>query len=480
MTSIIEPALLRASVLGGRGQLDLALPADVPIAALVPELTALLAPGDAAAEPGTWTLSPLGGPSYPPAQTLADAGARDGDLLLLARELPAQAAPVFDDVAEGVAVLSHDGRRAWSASAAGLIGRALATVAAGATTCCVLVARTGDDRAAAAIFSALLAVAAIAGAGAAARRRLPGAPLAATSAYVLAAGAGALAPPPGAVAVTVVTAAAAAASSAILTHRLTGTGDSAHAAGITLALLLLFAGAIATLWQAPPQHLAALLSITGLAVVAAAPRLAIAAAALPLPPVPSESSGSRLPSPGADQEPHEHGDQRGDSPIDSIAQVELTGLPVLLRRTRLAGDLLTGIVVGGAAVTGAAVATTALAGPFDWRTGLFAAAVTLSLAARGRTHRDFTQAAALIGVAALTALTVITAMTVRGSWPPLTGAALAAGLGVAAVAAGSVLPRHEFSPVQRRAGEISDYALLVLIVPLALWIMGVYQLVRAH
>ena len=49
---------------------------------------------------------------------------------------------------------------------------------------------------------------------------------------------------------------------------------------------------------------------------------------------------------------------------------------------------------------------------------------------------------------------------------------------VAAATIGVVAPRHEFSPVQRRAAELGEYVLVATIVPLLLWILDLYQVVR--
>ncbi|MEX3648959.1 EsaB/YukD family protein [Mycolicibacterium porcinum] len=55
------PEAIRVSVVGGRTQLDVALPADVPVAAFLPELARLIKSRDDAVT--TWPTATNGGPS---------------------------------------------------------------------------------------------------------------------------------------------------------------------------------------------------------------------------------------------------------------------------------------------------------------------------------------------------------------------------------------------------------------------------------
>jgi hypothetical protein len=77
------------TVLHGRTRLDAALPADVPIAELLPALLRVLLPHNDAqvdgAENAGWTLVPLARPAIASTQTLDEAGVLAGDLLT---ELP--------------------------------------------------------------------------------------------------------------------------------------------------------------------------------------------------------------------------------------------------------------------------------------------------------------------------------------------------------------------------------------------------------
>jgi type VII secretion integral membrane protein EccD len=104
--------------------------------------------------------------------------------------------------------------------------------------------------------------------------------------------------------------------------------------------------------------------------------------------------------------------------------------------------------------------------------------VAVVLCLRGRAFADLAQAAILIagGAATLLALPVTLALH-QHDWR-LTLAGLLLIAGAAAAAFGVIGPHTEVSPVVRRAGEIAEYALIVAIVPLVLWLMGIYSAAR--
>ncbi|WP_224392188.1 EsaB/YukD family protein [Pseudonocardia sp. ICBG1293] len=92
----------RVGVHTPRGRLDVALPADVAVAELVPMVRELL--GRAATDtPRAWRFTgPAGGP-LPADATLDELGVREGELLHLGPPRPTPAPPVLDDAAETVA-----------------------------------------------------------------------------------------------------------------------------------------------------------------------------------------------------------------------------------------------------------------------------------------------------------------------------------------------------------------------------------------
>lgn len=122
------PGQVRVSVLGGRTQLDVALPLDVPVASLVPELVKLVrsrhvdAPADspwAATRHAFWVLSRLDPVvSLRPSETLRAAGVIDGELLHLTPGKALAAPTLYDDVVDAAARLNKAAHAGWNAAAA--------------------------------------------------------------------------------------------------------------------------------------------------------------------------------------------------------------------------------------------------------------------------------------------------------------------------------------------------------------------------
>jgi MinD-like ATPase involved in chromosome partitioning or flagellar assembly len=80
---------LLATVSGPLGRRDLALPADTPVAELLPVLVRLVSQDDGnGPEPGAWTLSPVGAGPIQPGATLAASEVLNGAVLVLERSRP--------------------------------------------------------------------------------------------------------------------------------------------------------------------------------------------------------------------------------------------------------------------------------------------------------------------------------------------------------------------------------------------------------
>ncbi|GAB26097.1 hypothetical protein GOPIP_092_00150 [Gordonia polyisoprenivorans NBRC 16320 = JCM 10675] len=122
------PRTIRVSVFGGRTQLDIELPIDVPVVNLVPELAELIASRDVRREDepngipnkrDRWVLTRLAnGREVRGDQTLAMAGSQDGDQFSLSAERALTPPELFDDVVDAVARLNREGYPAWSSRAA--------------------------------------------------------------------------------------------------------------------------------------------------------------------------------------------------------------------------------------------------------------------------------------------------------------------------------------------------------------------------
>ena len=125
----------------------------------------------------------------------------------------------------------------------------------------------------------------------------------------------------------------------------------------------------------------------------------------------------------------------------------------------------------------AVLAAAPLAG-FSWRSAAYAAIIAAVLCLRGRSHSDLAQAVILITGGSLALIALVVGLAFGADDWPIIGFALGMVLVVAALVFGVVAPNHEFSPVMRRTAEIVEYLLVAVIVPLLLWILDLYRIVR--
>jgi len=137
---------------------------------------------------------------------------------------------------------------------------------------------------------------------------------------------------------------------------------------------------------------------------------------------------------------------------------------------------LTGLVCGscGAATVGTALAATGDAP----EVGAFTLAVAVALVLRAGTHVDLVQAAAL--VAGGTACFGVVFLWTLRTWPQQSSWISLAAVGMAMVVVVRHLASHSrrASPVARRCIELSEYAALAALIPLACWVCGVFGAVR--
>ncbi|MFW0796138.1 type VII secretion integral membrane protein EccD [Gordonia sp. CPCC 205515] len=482
----LEPHLVRVSVLGGNTQLDVGLPAASPIAAVMPDLVAQIQsrtpprrdPDDAdPAEPTRypraqrWTLGLVGQEQISPNRSLAEAGIRDGDLLILRAVCTDEAPPLFDDVVDAVARLNESRFPNWSPRAARTVGQVVAVVAAGAAAVGLGATRTAGAGAWVAGLGALAVIGLLTAATITARhvRDDATATVLCGATLPLALVTGMLLVPKGFGAAHLTLGCALTLVTVTISYRLTAAGPVTHSAASTAALLGGLGAGAATLFGAAAPSVAAVLAAVGVLVITLAPRATIVLAKLPLPPVPT--AGTTFGPEDTDPLPAIDG-------IGAISAIALPKAEALQRRSFLSNSYLTGIV-GGAAVLTAACAVGAA--PLTESSPIalaYGAVVCAVLCLRGRSHSDRAQAIVLIGSGSLGILALITGLAVGSAgWPLATF-----GLGIVMVAAalvfGVLAPTVEFSPVMRRAAEIGEYLLIAVIVPLLVWLLDLYRMVR--
>jgi type VII secretion integral membrane protein EccD len=452
----MSEAFCRITVLAPRRRVDLAVPADLACAELLPQIVRLSGEGDGRPPPVGWTLGRLGEPPLRPERTLAQAGVLDGDTLYLVAGDRRPDPVVVDDLVETIADAVDARRGQWSGPAwhrflvaaaavllaagagfaAGRPGPAGAVAAAprsGPATAAVAVAAVALTVAAAALWrarregfaAAALALAALpwwaaAAAGLAAATQAAAAPRVAAAAAGLAGGA----------------AAAAVAAPAAVTPAL--------AAAVPAAALAAAAAAVAL--GATPAQAAAALAVLLPPLAGALPRLAMRLAGI------------------------RGGDEDAEVAVDAERAKVAAGHRLL---TWLLGG--TGVALAGALLV-LAFADGAFARPL-------AAVVVAAVALRARVFRFVAQVLplGLAALAGLVALEVSLAGAVR-SWPArqALGSGLLAATAAALLAAGFLARRRTAAAALRQRLDQLEVAVNLSLLPLAFGVLGLYAAVERY
>lgn len=436
-------------------RIDVALPADVAVADLLPMLLEMARERspDGGSRHGGWCLAKLGDTAMDPSRTLAAAGVVDGDMLQLRRRSESPPPPLFDDVVDAIAVASPDSYRPWTPKTA----RALGQVAGGLALV----------TAAAALFLAGPGLApAITGGGAAVLAVALGGVIArvfgdrGTGVLVAAAGlpmafvAGLYAVPgdeldrPNLLLACVLVLVLAAAAILVL-----GTGVATFVAAASAAALGAGAALVGTLVAHPAAGIAAGTASVALALLSALPRLTIQLARLPKPQVPRSAE-----------------DLKEDTGFPDYASIE--------RRAGLAHEYMTGMIVGSGVVTAICAVVLAASGRMD--AIILAVVVTLVMLLRSRTYANGTQAIVLLAAGMVSAAGLVVAWILGSDAFELNlwVFSVLVLLATAALIFGVVFPSQRFSPVLRRAVDLSEAVLIVSVLPIALAVMDLYSTIR--
>lgn len=118
-----EPERIRVSVFGGRTQLDIALALDLPVSSFIPDLAGLVRSRDVAVDQDPrvkeerrsfWVLSRFDtGVEIRPDETLREAGVVNGELLRLSSNRALSPPTLYDDVVDAAARLNKAAYAAW-------------------------------------------------------------------------------------------------------------------------------------------------------------------------------------------------------------------------------------------------------------------------------------------------------------------------------------------------------------------------------
>ncbi|WP_281032639.1 type VII secretion integral membrane protein EccD [Nocardia araoensis] len=472
----------RVSVIGGNTQVDVGLPATVPIATFIGDLVALIesrnpqrpeaeeesAPLDAR----HWTLARLGREAIAPSRTLTEAEVYDGELLVL-RSVAAKEAPaLFDDVIDAVSRLTAEEFRSWSGTAARWMGLVVSALTVLITLAVLVISRGHGDPLAPALALLGCGTAAFVAAGIAAHRYTDTvtATWLSLDGLLLLFGGAALLVPGTLGSPHLLLGSSVLLIAALLGYRITGTGATLFSCAAALAVIAGVAAAIHLIWHPGLPKLSAGLLVAGIAIISAVPRLAAVLARLPIPPVPT-AGGAIDP---ADHEPRPT--IEGIGAIGASALPSAAGLGV---RARTANRFQSGLVA--ACTASAGVGAFGVADPLGsarWQGVTLAVVTAIILTLRGRSFADLTQAATMIGGACVTSVALAVGFAVGDSDYTLLAAGLLLAFATSVVGFGVIGPHIEVTPVTRRMIEIFEYLLIVSVIPLVLWVMDIYSMAR--
>ncbi|MEO3755868.1 type VII secretion integral membrane protein EccD [Streptomyces sp. B6B3] len=443
---------VRIGLAGPTGRADLAVPATVPLARLLPMLLRQtgedLGP-DGGLRHGGWVLRRSDGTRLDAAASLADQGVAEGDLLFLGHGDDDATPPLYDDVVEVIG--EHGVRNAWAAPAARRGAAALAVLALLAA-CGALAAAPGAVPGWLGLGTAVLAL----GVGVLMSRGF-GDVRAGTLAAVLAVvpavfgsvrllggddGLGAEHLLLGCAVVAVVGA---------LAPVLVGGGDGTFVTLVVAGPLAAVGAVMTAVWDVSPVEAASIAGPLALALTTVWPTLALRVARLPAPHLAATPEElERLPS--------------------QLAHDTLTARVAMARR------VLGGMTLGSHLV--AVGATLVLFAAAELWLSVLAGVLTVLMLLRARLFRESVQVATAMtaGFAAAAGAAVFTVADRASQSAPLLGAMLPTTLTVALAAGivGLAAGRQRMNPRLSRALDMLETLLLVAVVPLVLEVWGLY------
>lgn len=481
MTSAVElpavrvmsaaPDVVRVSVVGGRTQLDVALPADIPVAAFLPELARLIGSRDTSREDDVvdrderrtfWVLHRVDGDTaLAPDETLRSAGVKNGELLRIAAQRALSPPTLYDDVVDAAAQLNRASYAAWDGAAAAVMAFAGLWLCTAAWVYFLAAEALSAHRAFVVGGAALTTATMVAGAALVHRAlgRAEIASAAALPAITLTAALGWDLTPRiggyGHAALCVILLVIAA-----VYYRVIGTG---HWAYLAAAVVFSF-GAVGFLGSALGgriEVLAAVAATTATLGCLVAPRLTANLAWLP--------ALTRWPA---------RKDRGGDDPFakpgGADASAAMPSAEVVWARARSATLTRAGLLAGLGAVVVTAV-TAVVRTVSGWPALTFALICAAVLALRCRWTRTGPERAALVVAAAVVVLIACVHAHAGDEPLQLAGAGVLAVIAVAATLAGLAVAGGGLPRWLSTATPYVEYAAVAALIPAALWPLGIYD-----
>lgn len=435
----------------GTAAVDLALPAGIPVAVLIPSVVDILGVRHPDNEASLYRLSLPGAAGLDPSMTLAQHGIDDGSVLLLTRCRARLPAPRPFEVAQAVSATldaATGPRSGLHTRAVRLLGVAAAIVTAvtGALGIVRNAVSLGHTRDAAATVAALAAAGAVALGLAALAHRTHHDQTAALALSLIAtvfAGVAGFAAVPGAPGMpNVLLAAVVAGVTAVIAMRVSICAVTTLTAVVVCLTIVAVASLVDLVTAAPLRAIASAAALLSVGLLAVAARAAIALAGL-------------SPRPGTPEV----------EPAEASTRA--------VRADRWLTSLLAGL--SASATLGAVVAVLAGAPhPSCVAFGTLTGALLLLRSRSTDTRRKLVFAASGIVVAATTFGVAVTRAPLPGPWVAM---ATILAVAVAMCLAFAGLPRPA-SPVLRRGAGLLEFSALAGMVPLTCWICGLYAAAR--
>ncbi len=444
-------AFSRVLVVAPRTRVDVALPTDVALAEMMPQLLDMVGErsDDGGASHDGWHLLGTDGTELDPGRTLRSLAVLDGTALRLLPRRPLNPEPIYDDVVDVIAAAVAE--RTHSGDLRTVIGSVTAGAALVAGAAALWLGPHSLIGSVTAGLGALGALVAAASVARSARSRAVAVVLGSSGA-LLAAVAGMLALPGATGAAALLLGSVAALVYAVVAGLLVGAGALVFSAVGTIALLAAVGGLSGVLWVAPASSHATIAAVVALGALTVLPRVAVRLARLPLPMVPTTSEHLR----------------------EEAAGVDFTAVR---SRATVASEYLDGTSLGSIVVAGVGAALAARSGSAF--SILFAVTVLGALLLRIRSTPGRGPRLALLLTACLSgALGLVGwAMGTTDLTNVLVAVVAFVLAGVAAVAA-AIGPRRRTNPMAGRSLDLLESALLVAVLPLALGAINLYSIVR--
>ncbi|MGY0064648.1 type VII secretion integral membrane protein EccD [Streptomyces sp. LZ34] len=463
MTDSATAGLCRVTVRAPATSIDLAVPADVPVVDLLPTLVRYA--GDDLAEQGLehggWVLQRLGGEPLAEDSSLESLGLLDGETLYLRPRTDVLPEVRLDDLVDGIATTMADRPFGWTATISRrlLLGTLILTLAAGLAVLAIPGPPAVLRALAAAVAGALLlggaasASRAVGDAEAGAALGFAAVPYCALAGWLLPGGDLGGPHPYEVLGSRLLAASAAAAGGAMLAVALVVAFAALFVAAVAVAAAGILAAVLMMTADLSAAHAAGLVSLAAVLFGAFVPSMSFRLSGLRMPPLPSNAQQL----------------QEGIEPHSPAA---------VAARTVVADGWMTGLYAAAGTICAGCMLGLARAEDLPEIITMAALSVLLLLHSRGlgNTLQRLSLVAPALWGGALLAYEATTSYSSTGKLL-LVGALLAV---AAAIAIASwTVPGRRLVPYWGRAAELLHSAMAISMLPLSLWVLGVYGALRS-